>query len=98
MYQHIIRNFSSSSSTKAEALFKMNPKNVHTYATVLGVGSGSVIGVWKAVESSVGKMEERLEKQINNKMEGRINQRLNKTDVQLLRESLSRRTHPRCIN
>ncbi|PKC14344.1 hypothetical protein RhiirA5_454156 [Rhizophagus irregularis] len=76
----------------------VNPKNVHTYATVLGVGSGSVIGVWKAVESSVGKMEERLEKQINNKMEGRINQRLNKTDVQLLRESLSRRTHPRCIN
>ncbi|CAB4398459.1 unnamed protein product [Rhizophagus irregularis] len=82
MYQHIIRNFSSSLSTKAEALFKMNPKNVRTYATVLGVRSGSVIGVWKAVESSVGKTEERLEEQIN-KTEGRINQQLNKTDEKL---------------
>ncbi|PKY39750.1 hypothetical protein RhiirA4_393869 [Rhizophagus irregularis] len=58
----------------------MNPENVRTYATVLGVGS--VIGVWKAVESSVGKTEERLEEQIN-KTEGRINQRLNKTDEKL---------------
>ncbi|PKK79581.1 hypothetical protein RhiirC2_768970 [Rhizophagus irregularis] len=63
-------------------LYKVNPKNVRTYATVLGVRSGSVIGVWKAVESSVGKTEERLEEQIN-KTEGRINQQLNKTDEKL---------------
>ena len=60
----------------------MNLENVRTYATVLGVGSGSVLGVWKAVESSVGKTEERLNQQIN-KMEERINQRLDKTDEKL---------------
>jgi flagellar capping protein FliD len=60
----------------------VNPKNVRTYATVFGVGSGSVLGVWKAVESLVGKSEERLNQQIN-KMEERFNQRINKMEEQM---------------